>query len=118
MCPALTSGQGSKANSTQVLKMVFRVIDAMDIPNGGRLIRLRLQEGEALPIRQIRGGRYTAKSPTGEQETLRAKGLAMVGGRPSNARLARTGRIDLMVTLDENGDQPRVSTRWEVTGPI
>ena len=98
--------------------MVFRVIDAMDIPNGGRLIRLRLQEGEALPVRQIRGGRFTAKSPTGEQETLRATGFAMIGGRPSDSRFTRTGRIDLMVTLDENGDRPRVSTRWEVTGPV
>jgi hypothetical protein len=97
--------------------MVFRVIDAMDIPHGGRLIRLRLQEGEALPVRQFRGGCLTAKSPTGEQETLRVRGFAMIGGRPSDSRLTRTGRIDLLVTLDGNGERPKVDTRWEVTGP-
>jgi hypothetical protein len=97
--------------------MVFRVIDAMDVPQSCRLIRLRLQNGNPSPIRQIRGSRFTAKSPTGEEETLRVTDFAMIGGRPSDSRLSRTGRLDLLVTLDGNGDRPKVTARWEVTGP-
>jgi hypothetical protein len=99
-------------------KMVFRVIDAMDVPHKGRLIRLRLQGGEPLPVRKIRGARFLARSPSGDEETIEVQGFAMVGGRPSNDRLARTGRIDLLVTSKETGERPLVATRWEVRGPV
>ena len=35
----------------------FRVLDAMDAPHGGRILRLRLQSGEAPSIGELRGAR-------------------------------------------------------------
>jgi hypothetical protein len=98
--------------------MVFRVIDAMDLPHEGRLIRIRLQEGKPKPLRQIRGGRFLAKSPEGLEEVVTVRAFAMIGGRPSDSRFERTGRLDLIVTLEENGDRPSVSTTWEIAGPV
>lgn len=106
------------AATTQGTRMVFRVIDAMDLPHTGRMIRLRLQTGHPLPIRQIRGGRFLATSPSGEVETLQVMGFATVGGRPSDGRFTRTGRLDLLVTLEDGDARPRVTTRWEVSGPM
>jgi hypothetical protein len=40
-------------------------------------------------------------------------GFALIGGRPSNERLARTGRVDVhVVELDAQGP---ISMKWEVT---
>jgi hypothetical protein len=40
-------------------------------------------------------------------------GYALVGGRPSAARLARTGRVD--VHVEEEGEGGPISLQWEVT---
>lgn len=53
-----------------------------------------------------------AVSPEGDECRLRVKGFAVFGGKPSDDRLARTGRVDLHVEeIDEGGP---VSLRWEV----
>ena len=109
---------GSMTTQQQASRTVFKVIDAMDVPYGGRLLRLRLQEGSAPSIKQLRGSRFKARSPGGEEESLRVVGFALSGGRPSDARLTRTGRIDLMVSLEGNGTRPRTAIRWELTGPL
>lgn len=94
----------------------FRVVDALDAPHGGRILRLRLQSGEAPRVRSLKGARLRAVSPDGESEaTVQVRGFAVFGGRPSDERLARTGRVDVHVTQEE-GDEP-VSLRWTVTGP-
>ena len=51
-------------------------------------------------------------------ETLKVMGFFTPGGRPSDARLSRTGRIDLMVETEDGADRPAVSTTWEVRGPF
>ena len=94
----------------------FRVLDAMDAPHGGRILRLRLQAGEAPPIKELRGARMRAVSPDGKELTFRIDGFAVFGGRPSDERLARTGRVDVRA-WQENADEP-IGLRWQVDGPL
>lgn len=98
---------------------VFRVLDAMDQPHGGRILRLRIQEGEVPSVKELKGARMRAVSPDGDQErTLRVEGFAVFGGKPSDERLARTGRIDVHV-FDEGDDEgDPVGIKWEVEGPL
>ena len=92
----------------------FRVLDAMDAPHEGRILRLRLQSGEPPSIKSLKGARLKAVSPDGEAEaTVRVKGFAVFGGKPSDERLARTGRVDVHVEEEGDPDRP-VSLRWEL----
>lgn len=106
------------ATQKQTLNTVFRVIDAMDIPHGGRVLRLRLHEGTAPSIRQLRGARFRSRSPEGVEESLQVLGFALSGGKPSDARLSRSGRIDLVVASEGNGTGPKTTVRWELVGPL
>jgi hypothetical protein len=98
-------------------KPAFRVIDAMDGPHRGRIIRLRVQSGQPPALKSLKGATLRARSPEGEEETLKVIGFFTPGGRPSDARLSRTGRVDLLVESENGGAPPRVSIRWEVSGP-
>lgn len=91
---------------------VFTVLDAMDAPHTGRILRLRLQSGEAPRVRSLKGADLLASSPDGRECRVRVKGFALFGGKPSNDRLARTGRVDLHV--EELGPDGPVDLRWEV----
>lgn len=93
--------------------MVFRVLDAMDAPHEGRILRLRLQSGEAPTVKSLKGARLRATAADGRTATVRVEGFALFGGKPSDDRLARTGRVDVQVA-EEEGDGP-VGLRWEVT---
>jgi len=96
----------------------FRVLDSMDAPHGGRILRLRLQSGEAPAVGDLKGARMKATSPAGVERIVHIDGFAVFGGRPTNERFARTGRIDVHVAdEDEMGDEP-IGLRWEVTGPL
>jgi len=53
-----------------------------------------------------------ARSPDGEQCRLKVSGFAVFGGKPSNDRLARTGRVDIHVDELEGGP---VGLRWQLT---
>ncbi|MGD2122087.1 MAG: hypothetical protein PVJ76_10105 [Gemmatimonadota bacterium] len=99
-------------------KHSFRVIDAMDAPHQGRVIRLRLQGGHPPALKELKGATLRARSPKGEEETLRVLGFFIPGGKPSDARFNRTGRIDLVVELEQGANGPAVSTLWEVSGPV
>lgn len=92
--------------------VVFGVLDAMDAPHTGRILRLRLQSGEAPSIRSLRGATLTARGPDGQEVEVEVKGFPTFGGKPSDDRLARTGRVDLHV--EEKGAQGPVGLRWEV----
>ena len=99
--------------STQGIRHpTFLVLDAMDAPHGGRILRLRLQSGEAPSIGELRRARLRAVSPDGRSAIVNVKGFAVFGGRPSDSRLARSGRIDLLVEREASG--PAVGARWEV----
>lgn len=102
---------------TQTQKPTFLVVDAMDAPFRGRIIRLRLQGGQPPAVRDLKGAVLQARSPDDEEEVLRVVGFFLPGGKPSDARFSRTGRIDLMVEIEGGSTRPEVSSRWEVTGP-
>jgi hypothetical protein len=93
--------------------VVFRVLDAMDAPYAGRILRLRLQSGEAPPLKALKGARLRGTAPDGRTSSARVIGYALVGGKPSAARLARTGRVD--VHVEEEGEGGPISLQWEVT---
>ena len=97
----------------------FRVLDVFNGPHGGRILRLRLQSGEAPSVRALKGARMKAVSPDGRTERFfRVDGFAVFGGRPSDDRLSRTGRIDVHAIEEETAGAPPVSLRWEVVGPL
>jgi len=102
---------------TQAQKRSFLVIDAMDAPHRGRIIRLRFRGGQPPALRDLKGAVIQARSPQGEEETLKVVGFFLPGGRPSDARLNRTGRVDLLVEFEDGIDRPTVSARWEIIGP-
>jgi len=89
----------------------FRVLDAMNAPHSGRILRLRLQSGEAPSIKSLKGSEMKAVSPDGSECRFRVLGFAVFGGKPSNDRLARTGRVD--VQIEELSGGP-IGLRWEV----
>jgi hypothetical protein len=84
----------------------------LDAPYSGRILRLRLQAGEAPSVRSLRGARLRATSPDGRTCTATVTGFALFGGKPTDERLARTGRVDVHVR-EEDGAGP-IGLRWEV----
>lgn len=92
--------------------LVFRVLDAMDAPHAGRILRLRLQSGEAPSIKSLKDAEMIAEGPEGQKCRFRVTGFAVFGGKPSDDRLARTGRVD--VHVDETGEDGPIGLRWEV----
>ena len=91
--------------------VVFRVLDAMDAPHSGRILRLRLQSGEPPSIKSLKGAELVATSPKGDRCRFRVIGFTVFGGKPSNERFARTGRVDVQVEELEGGP---IGLRWEV----
>ena len=106
------------STTKQSQKHSFRVIDAMDAPFKGRVVRLRLQGGHPPTLKELKGATLQARSPEGDQETLKVLGFFLPGGKPSDARLNRTGRVDLIVDLENGAGRPAVSTLWEVSSPV
>ena len=100
--------------TTATAKATYRVIDACDHPHGGRILRLRLGRGEALGVKELKSGVLVGTSPEGGEVRVRVHGFALFGGRPSDARLARTGRVDIHV----RGEGARgLRPGWLVRGP-
>ncbi len=93
----------------------FRVIDAFDGPHSGRILRLRLETGDPPSVRSLKGARLTAVAPDGRQRTARVEGFPMFGGRPSDERIRRTGRIDVQVRPEGDPHDTPIGLQWEVT---
>lgn len=98
---------------------VFRVIDALDAPHGGRILRLQLQDGPPPRVRDLRGSRLTATAPDGSRQSVTVTGFAAFGGKVSDRRLADTGRVDVHVRDDapdvDAPDVQPVSIKWLLT---
>ena len=99
------------AQATTRAGVSFRVLDAMDAPHSGRILRLRLQSGEAPSVKSLKGKEMRATGPEGDTCRFKVLGFAVFGGKPSNQRFARTGRIDLNVEELEGGP---IGLQWEV----
>jgi hypothetical protein len=90
----------------------YRVLDAMDAPHSGRILRLRLQSGEAPAVKSLKGSEMRATSPDGVECRFRVVDFVLFGGKPSNDRFTRTGRVDVQVEeLDDNGP---IGLQWDV----
>ncbi len=85
----------------------------MDAPHSGRILRLRLQSGEAPSVRALRGAKLICTAPDGRKALAQVTGFALFGGKPSNTRFARTGRVD--VHIDELEGEGPISLKWEAT---
>ncbi len=97
------------------MKATFSVIDSFDHPHGGRILRLRLRQGSAPTVRELRGRALLATDGEGAHERrLRVDGFATIGGRVTDRRLASTGRVDIHV-LEEGVEA--VEEGWLVGGP-
>lgn len=95
----------------------FKVVDALKAPHGGVILRLRLDGGEPPTIRQLKGAELLARGPGGVERRVRVKGFPLFAGRPSNERLARTGRIDLHVIDESDGAAvPPIAHSWKILG--
>jgi hypothetical protein len=91
----------------------LRVIDAMDHPHGGRILRLRLLEGSPPTVKGLKGATLQAEGPRGERRSVRVLGFPLFYGKVSDARIRDTGRIDVLV--EEEGDGVPVTLTWTVT---
>lgn len=97
----------------------FNVSDALDVPLRGFLLRLRLVEGKA-SVKDIRPGvRLRVRSPEGHERTVTVKAKSLTGGRNGQARLEKTGQIDVIIPTEEayEGDRP-IGIGWSAEGPI
>jgi len=95
---------------------VFRVIDALGGPHASQILRVRLSGGRTPTLREIKGARLQARSPEGTEASLEVLAFSIIGGKQSEARFARTGRLDLVVKMDPSS--PSVGLRWTLTGPM
>lgn len=100
----------------QAGRPVFRVIDAMDAPHTGRILRVRMTGGKAPSLKEIKGATLRASSPNGAEATVKVVAFSTIGGKPSDARFGRTGRLDLVVAQEDG--EPPVGLRWTLSGPI
>ncbi len=91
---------------------MLRVVDVLDHPHGGRIVRLRLEEGEMPSARSWRGRTLQATGPRGEEQHLEVLGFALTGGKASDTAMRSTGRVDLHVR--ETGEGPPVDLTWKV----
>jgi hypothetical protein len=94
---------------------VFRVIDAMSGPHSGQILRVRFTGGRTPALREMKGSTFQARSPDGTESSLKVVAFSTIGGKPSDARFTRTGRLDLLVELDPGS--PPVRLQWTLTGP-
>lgn len=92
----------------------LRVIDALDHPHGGRILRLRLLEGEPPTAGGLKGGKLRVEGPDGEVRTVRVLGFPTFGGKVSDRRIRETRRVDVHVE-GEDGDPAAIGLRWEAS---
>jgi len=102
----------AKPSSGQV---VFRVVDAMRGPHAGWILRLRLDEGKLPSVKSFEGSRWRVEGADGESRTVRVLGFPVSGGKPSDARMAASGRIDLHVDVVEGSKEGDIHLRSLVT---
>ncbi len=92
----------------------LQVIDALDHPHGGRILRLRVREGAPPAVKDLKGRTLRASGPGGEEASVRVTGFPVSGGRVSDARIRDTGRVDVMVESAE-GEASAVDLTWMVS---
>jgi hypothetical protein len=90
----------------------LKVIDAMNHPHGGRILRLRLLEGSPPTVKGLKGATLEARGPRGQSRKMKVLGFPVFYGKVSDARIRDTGRIDVLV--EEEGEGDPVNLTWTV----
>lgn len=95
----------------------FKVSDSLNIPYRGHLLRLKLASGTA-PAKELGvGARLRVSGPRGEAGEVSVLGHAAMGGRLTQARLDRTGELDIVIPAEQASiDGERIDIGWTV-GP-
>lgn len=96
----------------------FKVSDSLNIPYRGHLLRLKLASGTARAKELGAGTRLRVSGPHGEAGDVSVIGHAAMGGRPTQARLDRTGELDIIIPAEQAQiDGERIDIGWRV-GPM
>lgn len=99
-------------------RLVFRIVDALVAPHRGRILRLRALEGRPT-VSALEDATLRAVSPDGSEERLvRVLDFSLLGGKPSDERFARSGRVDLVVGPADDRPIDDVDLGWRVEGPV
>jgi hypothetical protein len=93
-------------------RATLRVIDALDHPHGGRVLRVRALGDQTPTLRQLRGARFRAVSPDGQERRVRVLDFPLFWGKASDERIRATGRVDLRV--EEEAEGSPVAITWEL----
>ena len=98
--------------------VVFKVLDMMPGPHGGWLLRLRLQEGDAPSLKELKGSRMRLEGSEGVQREVTVRNFPVMGGKPSDSRFARTGRVDVYADPTDDGEAspPVFIGTWTLSG--
>ena len=89
----------------------MQVIDAMDHPHGGRILRLQLSAGDPPSVRDLKGRFLTLSGPRGAERTVRVSGFPVSGGKVSDTRIRETGRVDVLVEAPK-ADMEDIGLSW------
>lgn len=105
---------------TRTASVVFKVLDLMAAPHGGWLMRLRLQSGDTPTLKAMKGTRMRLECSDGRNREVTVAGFPLMGGKPSDARFARSGRIDVQAEPSDGGESepPLFTGTWELSGPL
>lgn len=96
---------------------VFRVSDVVDVPLRGTMLRLRVVEGTPSLTDLGVGRGLTLRTPAGEERSVRITAHSVTGGKPTQARLDRTGEFDVIVDVAGLAGEP-VEIGWMASGPV
>jgi hypothetical protein len=97
----------------------FNVSDALDVPLRGFLLRLRLLGGTPSVKDIASGTRLRLISPEGRERVVTVTDKSMTGGRNTQARLEKTGQLDVLISSEEAyaGNEP-IGIGWQAEGPV
>lgn len=96
----------------------FRVSDALEVPNRGYLLRLKLLSGEPGLDAVGPGQKIKLRSPDGAERVVAIKDFSVTQGVPSQKRFDRTRELDVVIdTPDAVVDGQVVETGWTASGP-
>jgi hypothetical protein len=94
----------------------FRVSDVVAVPLRGTMLRLRLVEGSPSLEDLAVGRELVLRGPAGAERRVRIRAHSVTIGKPAQARLDRTGELDVIIE-DDSGGEP-IEIGWLAGGPL
>lgn len=73
----------------------MRVLDVMEHPHGGWVIRLRVANGEPPTMSVLRSDGLSVEVADGTTHHFKVDAFPLMGGKASDARIKSTGRVDV-----------------------